>query len=124
MKIRISTRVVFLTKRRAYKIPLSYRGYLQGKNESIMWNKYHSTGMLAKLRWETLGVVCQDRIPQTSVHSFNAKTFEYNVVKIKRMIEEFNFDNCDLYNIDNWGILNEKYLLLDYGIDEGISKMY
>jgi hypothetical protein len=31
---------------------------------------------------------------------------------------------CDLYNKANWGELNGKRYLIDYGINEEISKMY
>ena len=116
--IKISTRLVILTKTSAYKIPLSYRGYVQGLNEGKCWSKYKHTGMLARLRWSYLGFVCQDRIPQTGI--LNEKA----VLSIKDTIPEFNFTNCDLYNVDNWGVLNGKDLLLDYGIDKRVSEMY
>lgn len=118
MKIKYSTRLVILTKNSAYKIPISYRGYLQGINEGRLWSKYNHTGMLAKLKWEFLGIVCQERIKH-----IDAINLQF-VLSIKDSIPEFNFDNCDLYNKDNWGILNGRILLLDYGIDEAISKMY
>lgn len=123
MTIRLSTRLVLLTRTSAYKIPLSRRGYLQGVNEGKMWGKYAHTGLLARLRWQLLGVVCQDRIPQAA-KSLNRALFEQQVAEAKRLIPEFQFDNCDLYNIDNWALLNDKYILLDYGVNERISKMY
>jgi hypothetical protein len=100
------------------KIPIDYRGYLQGKNEKQIWKKYNKTNLLAPLKWELYGVVCQTRCKGIS-------DFDYEkVIEIKQLIPQFDIDNCDLYNKDNWGIYQNNQVLLDYGIDEGISKMY
>ena len=53
MKIKISTRVVFLIGKYAIKIPVSKRGYLQGKNEAKIYTKYKRYPYLAPL----LGIV-------------------------------------------------------------------
>lgn len=118
MTIKYSTRLVILTKDKAYKIPLSYRGWLQGKNEKKVWNKYNSTGMLAPFVWEFFGIVCQTRV--SPVESIDVNT----VIDIKSLIPQFNFDNCDLHNPQNWGIYNGSKVLLDYGVDEKVSQMY
>jgi hypothetical protein len=47
-----------------------------------------------------------------------------NVKYLKYYVSEFNFKNCDLYNCENWGIENNKYILLDYGINKKISNLY
>ena len=116
--IKISTRLVFLIFRIAIKIPLSYRGYLQGKNEKKIWFKYRSTKCLGTFYFEFLGVVVMKRYKQT-----NKIPYE-RVENIKNNIPEFNFLNCDLYNCKNWGVKRSKYYLIDYGINEKISKMY
>ena len=41
---------------------------------------------------------------------------------MKGLITEFDFDNCDLYNAENWGKDDNRYVLLDYGVSEYISK--
>jgi hypothetical protein len=46
------------------------------------------------------------------------------VKKIKKIVSNFDIDNCDLYKLQNWGMYKGKQVLLDYGIDERISKMY
>ena len=46
------------------------------------------------------------------------------VNQIKKLIPLFDFKNCDLHNPENWGIYNKKVVLLDYGINKKISKMY
>jgi len=46
------------------------------------------------------------------------------VSKIKKIIPEFNFDNCDLRNPQNWGIDQNKYILLDYGVNSYIASLY
>jgi hypothetical protein len=66
MKIKISTRLVFLIGNRVYKFPLSRRGFLQCKNEKKMWDKYSHTGILGKLHWERFGVVCMKRYPKAN----------------------------------------------------------
>ena len=65
-----------------------------------------------------LGIVCQKRyrtikeVPQSEVD------------KIKKLIPEFDFDNCDFYNYENWGKEGEGYILLDYGNSRYASSLY
>lgn len=117
--MKISTRVVFIFSTFVIKFPISYRGYLQCKNEKKIWNKYKHTGFLGELYFGGLGIIIMkrykhiNRIPQHAVN------------KIKNAIPEFDIPNCDLYNHKNWGINDSlDYILLDYGINEQISKMY
>lgn len=116
--IKISTRLVLILPTVVIKFPLSYRGYLQGKNESYLYEKYSLCGYFAKLYWEKFGIVCMKKY----------KTCKYipssNVILIKKSVPELNVELCDLFNYKNWGIDNGRYILLDYGINEGISKMY
>lgn len=118
MSLRYSTRLVFIFKKIVIKIPISYRGYLQCKNEKNIYDKYKNTNLLGKLYFEKFGIICMKR--------YNVvKKIEYkNVYNIKSIIKEFDFDNCDLFNPDNWGVENDEYFLIDYGINEDISKMY
>jgi hypothetical protein len=118
MKIEYSTRLVFIFKTFVIKIPLSRRGYLQGINEKFIWNKYKDIAPLARLKWMAFGVVCQVRCEPIKFISSN------KILEAKSLMEEFNFDYCDLYNPNNWGIYNNKVVLLDYGITEAISKLY
>jgi hypothetical protein len=118
MTIEYSTRLVFIFKTFVIKIPLSKRGYLQGLNEKYIWNKYKQFGLLAELKWMYFGIVCQKRY--NPVKRVPNKV----VFQIKELIPEFDFDNCDLYKAENWGIENKNYILLDYGITESISKLY
>ena len=116
--IKISTRIVFLIKDRAYKFPVSRRGYLQGKQESLIWKKYKDTGFFAPLIWECFGIVCQERV--RSLDKFSDTRLEL----IRNTISELNIENCDLHNIANWGLYKDLPVLLDYGINERISTMY
>jgi hypothetical protein len=113
-----STRFVILFNRFVIKIPLSRRGYLQGINEKYIWDNYKDNAPLAELKWMRFGIVCQKRY--TQINSIPKRV----VNRYKEKIPEFNFDNCDLYNYQNWGKDNKKYILLDYGINENISKLY
>ena len=47
-----------------------------------------------------------------------------NIIKIKKQISELNIENCDLHVLKNWGVKSDEYYLIDYGINEKISKMY
>jgi len=50
---------------------------------------------------------------------------EYVVYGLKDTIPEFNIYNCDLHRTENWGMTeNLGHILIDYGINERISKMY
>lgn len=116
MTIKSSTRVVIILKDRVYKIPIDYRGFLQGKNESKVWRQYKHTNTLVPLKWEKFGIVCQERADRICHRP--------PIEEMKKLIPQFDIDNCDLHNIDNWGMYNNKTVLVDYGIDERISKMY
>lgn len=118
ISFKYSTRLVIIFKDIVIKIPLSRRGYLQGLNEKKIWNKYNNTNSLAELKWMFIGIVCQKRY--TTVESIPNKVVKRN----KESMPEFNFDNCDLYNSKNWGIEDDKYILLDYGINKRITKLY
>lgn len=118
ISFKYSTRFVILFDNVVIKIPLSKRGYLQGLNEKVIWDKYKQFGLLAELKFMFLGIVCQKRynpvkrVPNTKVWL------------IKQLIPEFDFDNCDLYKAENWGIENKEYILLDYGINQKIANLY
>ena len=119
LKIKVSTRLVFILQNIVIKIPLSRRGYLQGKNEKVLWDKYKHLNMLGELRWERFGVVCMKRYTP-----LNRIPIGY-VNWTKRNILELNIINCDLYNIKNWGRdENLNPILIDYGINEYISTLY
>jgi hypothetical protein len=118
--IRISTRVVFIFKNFVIKFPISKRGYLQGKNERFIWNKYKKLNLLVPLKWEKFGIVCQEKCSSVGVNDWSSK----NVRLVKNLIPEFDIDNCDLYNRKNWGVYKDSVVLLDYGVNEEISKMY
>lgn len=118
MKIKVSTRVVFLLKNIVIKIPISYRGYLQCKNEKFIWDKYKHTEMLAELYSERFGIVVMKRYAPAN------RVPEYVVYGLKHKIPEFNIANCDLHRKENWGMTDLGHILIDYGINENISKMY
>lgn len=117
--IRISTRLVFLIGKRVYKFPLSKRGYLQSVNEEKIWDKYKHTNLIGTLYWMKFGVVCMRRY--NSVKEIES----INVINIKKSIPELNVERCDLFNYKNWACdENFNIKLIDYGINEEISKLY
>lgn len=118
MKIKISTRLVILTKTKAYKIPLDRRGWLQGINEGNVWTKHKASGYLAPLIWSFGGFVCMHRVTPTNEIPLQL------VATIKAAIPAFDIANCDLYRLENWGEYMGSCVLLDYGIDERVSTMY
>jgi hypothetical protein len=118
MKFKYSTRFVIIFSNIVVKIPLSKRGYLQSINEKNIWDKYKGIAPLAELKCIYKGIVCQKRYKNVNYIPLRA------VENIKKLIPEFMFDNCDLYNYKNWGIENYKHILLDYGINQHISTLY
>lgn len=119
MMIKFSTRLVFVFKNIVIKIPINRKGYLQGINEKIIWDKYKNVSSLAELKWVYFGVVCQKRYDESTL------IIPTRVIKhIKSQIPEFDFNNCDLHNIKNWGLNQNGYVLLDYGINEYIASLY
>ena len=118
LKIKSSTRVVFILHDIVIKVPVSRRGYLQGLNEKKIWDKYKNITSLAELKWMFMGIVCQKRY--ATVESIPTRVIK----RIKSKIPEFNFDNCDLRNPQNWGIEGKTYILLDYGVNSYIASLY
>ena len=118
MKIKVSTRVVFIFKDHVVKVPISLRGYLQCKQEAYIWEKYNHLNVLGELLSYKNGIVRMKRYEPIAYVDYN------DIANVKESIEELNIDNCDLYNKANWGQLNGKKILIDYGINEEISKMY
>ena len=113
-----STRLVIVLKKIVIKIPLERKGFLQGYNEKRIWEKYKAIKKLAELKWMFLGIVCQkrysnvDAIPQIEVDN------------IKKLIPEFDFENCDFWNFENWGKDGKEYILLDYGNSNYVASLY
>lgn len=119
MKIKFSTRIVILTKTKAYKIPIDRRGLIQCRNEYSVWKSMIPVRpFLAPLVWYRFGIVCQERVQPI-------KEFDRRLVYLlKDKIPKLNIENCDLHNQDNWGLYNNEQVLLDYGIDQKVSEMY
>jgi hypothetical protein len=119
ISFRYSTRFVIVLKNIVIKIPISRKGYLQGLNEKKIWDKYNSVAYLAELKWMFMGIVCQKRYDTELLVVPNIV-----VRRIKSIVKEFNFDNCDLHNSENWGMEDKEYILLDYGINQKIASLY
>jgi hypothetical protein len=119
IKIKISTRLVFLIGKRVYKFPLDKRGYLQCVNEKELWEKYKHTNLLGTIYWFKFGVICMRRYYDISYIESS------NVINIKSKIPELNIDKCDLFNYQNWACdENFNIKLIDYGINKEISELY
>jgi hypothetical protein len=91
-----------------------------------MWDKYKHLNVLGKLYWEWNGIICMKKYKPTNVliNQNEANNFIDTVVGVKHLIPEFDIDKCDLYRAENWGIDGDDYVLIDYGINEEISKLY
>jgi hypothetical protein len=118
ISLKYSTRIVIVFDNVVVKIPISRRGYLQGLNENKIWDKYHKLGMLAELKWVFMGVICQKR------YDLVESIPDQLVNNTKRLMPEFDFDNCDLRSPANWGAKGNQYFLIDYGINEYIASLY
>lgn len=119
IRIKISKRLALVGFKKVIKIPLSKRGYLQGKNEAKLYKKYRGLHLLGRIYWEFFGIVCMEK------YEVAKEITEYEVASLKYYIAPLSIDNCDLHNPKNWGY--DKYdnlLLIDYGINEEISKLY
>lgn len=117
--IKVSTRVVLIFDDYVLKFPISLRGYLQCVQESYIWNKYKHLGLLGELYSFKYGIIKMKRYKPIK------EVYHLNVFNIKNNIEELNIIMCDLYKKSNWGMdENGKHILIDYGINEEISKMY
>ena len=116
---KISTRLAILLKGIVIKIPLEYKGMLQGINEKIIWKKYKDVAPLAELKCELLGIIIQKKYKHVDFIPME------EVEKIKAIIPEFQFENGDLWNYENWGVDEEgNYILLDYGNSKFVASLY
>ena len=116
---RISTRLAILLKNIVIKIPLEYKGMLQGINEKMIWKKYKDVAPLAELKWELLGIIIQKKYKHVDFIPME------EVDKIKAIIPEFQFENGDLWNYENWGVDEQgNYILLDYGNSKYVASLY
>jgi len=118
MNFKYSTRLIIIFRNIVIKIPVNRKGYLQGINENNIWIKYKNKAPLAELKWMFAGIVCQKR------YDTIFKISDKQVKNIKALIPEFQFNNCDLYNYQNWGKDGNRFILLDYGINKYISTLY
>lgn len=116
--IRISTRLVVLTPRRAYKIPIDRRGWLQGRNERRIWDQYQQTNNLAPLLWSWGGLVCMERVQP--LHELT----DWDRMKVRREVPPLACRNGDLHRVANWGKYQGRTVLLDYGISSRVAAMY
>lgn len=117
--IRLSTRLVIIMPTFVVKIPLSKRGYLQSKNEKFLYNGYKKYHLLGRLYWECMGIVCMKK------YKVAKEIRSFVVHDIKHYIRPLDIENCDLNNPKNWGYnKHNDLLLIDYGINDRISKMY
>ena len=119
ISFKYSTRLVIILKNIVIKIPINRKGYLQGLNEKKIWDKYNSVVYLAELKWMFMGIVCQKKYDTELLVVPNIV-----VKRIKSIVKEFDFDNCDLHNSKNWGMEGKEYILLDYGINKHIASLY
>ena len=115
-----STRLVFLIGKRVYKFPLNKRGYLQSKNESMIWNKYKETNLRVPLVWERYGIVCQERAVPIEEFSIT------HLLRVKSTIPELNKNHSmrDIETMRNWGIYKDEVVLVDYGLSEEDAHLY
>ena len=118
MRIKLSTRLVIITRFYAVKIPIDLRGWMQGRNEVKLWSKYGHRERFVPLIWSIGGIVCQPKVPL-----YTGKIWSH-ATSIKNRIPELNIGNCDLYCQENWGVYEGEVMLLDYGISHRVSKMY
>ena len=46
------------------------------------------------------------------------------IATVKQRIPALNIENCDLWNVENWGQYEGRTVLLDYGISKKVASMY
>jgi hypothetical protein len=114
-------KIVFLTSKYAIKIAKNIRGFAQIREEIKIWNKYKHE-KLCPILFSFGPLIIQPYLKPT------LKTPSHShITKITSKIKELNVFNTnvgDLYNPSNWGMLNKKRLLLDYGYTKRVMLKY
>ena len=118
MKIRYSTRLVILAGRFALKIPLSLRGWKQGRNEARVWRAHKGHCLLVPIIWSLGGIVCMRRVEE-------APFLPTELISLmKGTVAALDCADCDLHRVENWGQYKGHFILLDYGISADVAAMY
>lgn len=112
MKINLSTRLVILIGNYVFKIPINFAGYMQSENESYLYKKYKDLGMLGKIHWSFLGIICMKRYQPVK------RVLKSYIKGIQMVIPELDVVNHDLGIVHNWGKEDGYFVLVDYGIKQ------
>lgn len=104
-----SNRLIIPIGRYILKVPLNKRGKELGKTEWKTWRVYGGTRLLAPIKWEWLGVVCQRRLMPVS------KVPPTSIEFVGRFIPSLGDTVYDITNPDNWGLLSSTTVLVNYG---------
>jgi hypothetical protein len=127
MKIKFgSSRVVFLFKNVAIKIPFSKCGIEQSRVEIDFYNKNKNAIFFpfAKILKTRGSIIFAERCSGIKKDVENAEIIS-QADAIKNSFEQFDFMFGDIYRVENWGKNKHgKIVLLDYGLNDEIQSKY
>ena len=116
-----SSRIVFLIGKWAVKIPINKCGIEQSQQEIKTWNKYKSkpfNKIISKIGFITIHQKAK------AVDLTNFKLFRDRIVEYEKNYPELKFKRGDIYRHENWGIVNNEFVIIDYGLNIDIENKY
>lgn len=116
-----SSRIAILIGRWAIKVPFSYCGVLQSRNEKRLYERHKRWPFMPIER--SFGPILVMRRAEP-LDKANRARFRDLARLAEERFEELRFDRGDIWRQDNWGQVAGLPLLLDYGLDEEIEKRY
>jgi hypothetical protein len=119
MKIKFgSSRFVIIIHKWAIKIPFNKCGIEQSINEKKLWDKYE--------RWPLNPIIKSFGTINIFPKTREIKNVDLQPIikETEEIISELIFEWGDLRRKENWGELNGKIVLIDYGLNTDIEKKY
>lgn len=91
------------------KIPTNLRGYKDSKSEKKIWDSYGSIGMLAKIHWEFMGIVCMKRYNSLPPTKRILKAYIQGMKMLMPELEKINISNPKHWAEDNGSLVLTNY---------------
>jgi hypothetical protein len=120
MKIKIgSSRAVIIINKWAIKIPINKCGIEQSNNEKLLWDKYKKWPLNPIIK--SFGPIII--FPKTTPLERDVD-IKPIIKETESLINELIFERGDLHRKENWGLLNDQIILIDYGLNNNIEEKY
>jgi hypothetical protein len=116
-----SSRLVILIGKWAIKIPFNKCGIEQSYQEIKTWDKY-KTFPFNKILFKFKFITVHRRAEKINKYEF--KYLRQYIKVLESKYPELQFEYGDIYRFENWGRVNHRLVIIDYGLTEEIEGKY